>query len=125
MEKALQISLLKRENLRKDDIIKQLSVELKKKHRDESLFEDLAKIIEKNVPITDFVPVTKKQIHLGKTHEAVGMLLSDCHGDQDVLPQRVMGYEAYNFDEFCKRAERYVNTTISFCFHNMSQHELS
>jgi len=121
-DKVKQIQLLQRDGLRQDDIIKQLNNELKKKRRDESLFESLAAIIDKSPPLTRFVPLTPSYIKTGKTHEAVGMLLSDCHGDQEVLPERVMGYEDYNFEEFCKRAERYVNTTLSFCFNNMSQH---
>jgi len=122
MDKTQQIQILQREAIRQDDIIKQLNSEIKKKHRDDLLFESLTKIIEKNPPLTRFVPIVKQHNTTGKTHEAVGLLLSDCHGDQEVLPERVMGYEDYNFEEFCKRAERYVNTTVSFCFDNMSQH---
>lgn len=121
-QKHIEQSLHKSELLRKDDIITELKKQLNVKHRNDSLFGALEKIIQDKPCITNYVSKVPSINKNNKTIEAVGMMLSDCHGDQIVTPEKVMGYENFSYEEFCKRAQQYVDTTLSFCFDNMSRH---
>ena len=116
------LQLLQAELRRREDIIRSLTKQVRGSMAEGALFQELAEVVECQPPITKFVTKLPTVSAVGKTCEAVGMLLSDLHGDEEVTPEKVMGYEDFNFDEFCRRAQRLVDVTTSFCFENMSNY---
>ena len=92
--------------------------------REAILFDLLRGEIDDRIDaLKPYKPVTRKQLDAPKhTHETPILSLSDIHGTQIVLPERVQGLEDYNFHVTCKRAEVIVDSTISFLFENMSNY---
>ena len=105
--------------IRLSDQNTKLKQELTDSKRSSGLFKELASIIENTKPI-DYIPELRINKKSSKSEESAILLLSDSHADQQILPQRVNNLESYNFNTFCKRCEKIVETTISHLTENMS-----
>lgn len=117
-----QIALLEEKVQHLSDTNRELNSTVKEKTRESGLLRILSNEIA-NTPITSrFSPhkdVVKKK---GMIEESAVLLLSDLHGDQEIIPHRVGGLEDYNFNAFCKRMERLVDVTIDHLINNMNNY---
>jgi hypothetical protein len=96
-----------------------LKSQIKESLRNNSIYKDLAEVIQsiepiKNVP--QYIPPKKNN---AKIEEDVILFISDAHADQIIKPERVNGLEDYNFHVACKRGERIVDVTVSHLLENM------
>jgi hypothetical protein len=88
---------------------------------EETLFKYMASEISTNVVPTPYIPSKRKTRNTnGKIIEDVGVILSDLHLDSPVRPERVQGYECYDYRAACHRSERVVDTIITHCFENLT-----
>jgi len=104
--------------LRLQDENHKLRSKLKDLQRESTLFKSLAAIIKDQAPFSTFAPCKLPKI-TRKVTESAMLVLSDSHGDQEILGKRVQSLEEYNFDVACRRAERIVDTTISHLIDNL------
>jgi len=107
---------------RLEDENRRLRSELKGAQRQSTVFKMLASIIEQQPPFSTFSPYNSITDRKAKITESAMLVLSDCHSDQEVLPNRVRNLEEFNFDVACQRAERIVDTTISHLVDNMKNY---
>jgi len=110
--------------LRVEDENRKLRSALKEAKRESTLFKSLASVIKDQPPFSSFSPYkSSKSLKRNKIKESALLVLSDSHGDQEILSRRVHGLEDYNFDVACLRAERIVDTTISHLHENMYNYD--
>lgn len=109
--------------IRVEDENRRLRNSVKEAKRESTLFKSLAHVIEKQPPFSSFAPY--KESPKGKTskiEESALLVISDIHGDQEILSKRTHGLENYNFDVACIRAQNIVDTTISHLKDNMTMY---
>lgn len=95
-----------------------LKTEIKNNQRESSIFKMLAEVIEQR-PSFDYIPKLNIKSQKGKIVESACIILSDLHSDQTIKSERVNNLEEYNFNSFCRRAERLVETTIKHLTENL------
>ena len=118
------IGLSTEEGLRRvEDENRKLKTQIKEVQRGSTLFKLLANTIEQQPPFSTFTPYSSVIKKKSKIKESALLVLSDSHGDQEILSKRVQGLENYNFDVACRRAERIVDTTISHLIDNMKNYK--
>jgi len=108
---------------RLQDENRRLGAELKRAQRESTLFKSLAPLIEDQAPFSTFAPYSSIMGRKSQITESAMLVLSDSHGDQEILPKRVRGLEEFGFDVACQRAERIVDTTISHLVDNMKAYK--
>jgi predicted phosphodiesterase len=109
--------------IRVEDENRKLRSALKEAKRESTLFRSLASVIRDQPPFSSFSPYKpQKAVGSEKIKESALLVLSDMHGDQEILPRRVQGLENYNFEVACLRAENIVDTTISHLKDNMTNY---
>lgn len=108
---------------RLQDENRRLGAELKRTQRESTLFKSLAPLIEGQAPFSTFAPYSSITAKKSPITESAMLILSDSHGDQEILPKRVRGLEEFGFDIACQRAERIVDTTISHLVDNMKAYK--
>jgi len=113
-EVSVQEDLLKLE-----DENRRLRVSLRDTQRESSLFKTLSSVIKQQPPFSTFAPYSLARNTKEEIKESAVLVLSDSHGDQEILGKRVQGLEEYNFDVACIRAQRIVDTTISHLKQNL------
>lgn len=110
--------------IRVEDENRKLRTALKEAKRESTLFKSLASVVQEQPPFSSFSPFKPcAKTKIDKIKESALLVLSDCHGDQEILPRRVNDLEDYNFDVACLRAERIVDTTISHLCENMKNYD--
>lgn len=67
-------------------------------------------------------PLKKKEVTKDMINETALLVLSDIHGDQIILPERVQEMESYNYIAASHRAARIADTTISHLHENMTKY---
>lgn len=95
---------------------------LRNSQRESGLFKELAGVIRETVVSADVKPYILKR-KKSKIRESAVLVLSDLHADSIVRPEQVDNLECYNFNVFCRRAERLVDTVISHLTENMTNYE--
>jgi len=121
-EEDAQLSLA--EGMRKvEDENRRLKAQLRETQRGSTIFKLLAKTIEEQPAFSTFTPYSSVLKKKGKIEESAMLVLSDSHGDQEILGKRVQGLEEYNFEVACQRAEKIVDTTISHLIDNMKNYK--
>ncbi|MBD3261069.1 MAG: hypothetical protein GF334_05205 [Candidatus Altiarchaeales archaeon] len=108
---------------RLEDENRKLRSELKSTRRGSTLFSLLSDTIHNQPPFSTFTPYSSIIQKKGKVKESAMLVLSDSHGDQEILGKRVQNLEEYNFDIACLRAERIVDTTVSHLIDNMKNYK--
>ena len=111
--------------LRVEDENRKLRKTLKEVKRESTLFKSLASVIQEQPPFSSFAPYKPEKSAKGKGNnikETALLVLSDIHGDQEILAKRTHGLEDYNFDVACIRAQHIVDTTISHLKDNMTKY---
>lgn len=104
-----------------DDKVKVIKKLKKEEGQYKKLFSLLAETFESEAPQLKpkALKVDKKQT---KIKEDAVLLISDIHSDIPVMPERVQGYEHYDWQACCHRAERVVETVTSHLTDNMSNY---
>jgi len=95
-----------------------LKSQVKENMRSSSLFKELADIITSRQAPT-YVPELLYKEQTGKINESAVLVLSDLHSDLLIKSERVNDCEEYNFNSFCRRAEKLVETTIKHLTQNL------
>ncbi len=126
---------MKDEDIKQEDPGKLLLLEGKLKEAQKQLAEskhasaiigELTNMLTEALPrFKPHKPLTRKAIAKDKISETALLLLSDIHGDQIIMPNRVQGLESYNYNAVCHRAARIVDTTISHLHENMTQYNFT
>lgn len=109
--------------IRVQDENSKLRSKLKELQRENTLFKSLSSVIKSQPPFSTFAPYRLNSSGNSKIKESAVLMLSDSHGDQEILSKRVQNLEEYNFDVACRRAERIVDTTISHLIENMKNYK--
>lgn len=109
--------------LRVQDENSKLRSKLKELQRENTLFKSLSSIVKSQPPFSTFAPYRLNHGSNQNIVESAVLMLSDSHGDQEILSKRVQSLEEYNFDVACRRAERIVDTTISHLVENMKNYK--
>lgn len=104
--------------LQLQDANTKLKSEIKENQRQSSLFKNLAEVISQKSSF-DYIPNLKIDTNKGKIVESACIVLSDLHSDQIIKSERVNNLEEYNFNAFCRRSERLVETTIKHLTENL------
>jgi len=108
------------EDLRKlEDENRRLRTGLREAQRESTLFKELSSVIKHQPPFSTLAPYSFTSRKKETITESAVLMLSDSHGDQEILSKRVQGLEEYNFDVACVRAQRIVETTITHLKENM------
>lgn len=111
------------EDVRKlEDENRRLKQGLREAQRESTLFKSLSTVVKQQPPFSTFAPYLIKDKTKKDITESAILILSDSHGDQEVLGKRVQDLEEYNFDVACSRAERIVDVTISHLKENMAKY---
>jgi hypothetical protein len=78
------------------------------------LYRAIVDEIKEIKPLTVLPDIVKTQPRSDKIRESLVMHLSDGHHDEIVVPDECGGLEDYNFEISCRRAEKYIDTTLDF-----------
>jgi hypothetical protein len=115
--------------IRVEDENRKLRTSLKVAKRESTLFKSLAHVIKDQPPFSSFAPykpgakTTSGRKNTSKIKESAILIISDIHGDQEILAKRTQGLEDYNFDVACIRAQHIVDTTITHLKDNMTKYD--
>jgi len=117
-----RVTELEEDNRHLKDVNRELRDDVAKRSRESGVIRTMAETLKNNPITSSYKPIKKTVKKTGKIEESAVLVLSDLHGDQIILPERVNGVENYNFDVFCKRMERVVDVTISHLTENMQNY---
>ena len=109
---------LERERDEKNRVIKKIKKEVGQYKKLFSLLSDEFHREKPSIKTKSYV-LPKKETRI---NESAVLLLSDMHSDIPVKSERVQGYEDYNWNACCHRAQRLVDTTISHLCENMTSY---
>jgi hypothetical protein len=120
LDEVDETALSLEEDLRKmEDENRRLRSSLRETQRESTLFKELSGVIKQQPPFSTFAPYVITDTKKSAITESAVLVISDCHGDQEILGKRVQNLEEYNFDVACIRAQRIVETTITHLKDNM------
>lgn len=108
--------------LRMQEEIRELRQKLRTSMSGQVMFDVLAQVIRERTEPVKAPPAPKP---IGKSHpveEDVVAIVSDQHADQIVLPERVLGFESYGWETYCRRLEIWTDRLIKWTNVHLPNH---
>lgn len=121
----VEILRLETKNRQLDQELRDTRAKLAKLRDEGVLFGLLAEAIQQYVEAMPVVtPTPKLRVAKRSPHvdEDVVLLFSDAHADKVVLPERVLGFENYNWQVFCSRFQVWVDSILNWTQQHLDGH---